>query len=142
MNFFCNGCCVEKDFAECRIWVAPDKGEIQRFCKDCKNGSATVHDVYFDGKPEENLADDPITGRPRVFSGRSEKAYYLKERGLREAGDRVHGAPVVIHQNQNRRVDTKVEVQKALRQVKEMGQDVRRQAYLKVMKEGQARAHR
>lgn len=141
MNFYCNGCEITKDFSECRIWIAPVKGSMQRFCKECKSGSATVYDVYFDGKPEVNLADDPITGKPRTFSGRAEKAYYLKQRGISEAGDRVHGAPIQAHQNQNIKVDRNGDVRKALRQVKEMGQDVRRQAYLKAIKEGEKARH-
>lgn len=99
-------------------------------------------DVYFDGKPEENLADDPATGRPRMFGSRGEKAAYLKSRGLMEAGDTVHGAPVEVHRNQERRIDTRHEVQMALKKVRDMGRDNRRQEYLRITKEGQNRAKR
>jgi len=81
------------------------------------------------------LADDPNTGKPRVFSSKGEKAAYLKERGLREAGDKVRGAPVMIHQNQNIRTDSKHEVKMALKRVKEMGIDRRRQEYYRIMKQ-------
>lgn len=92
--------------------------------------------MFFNGKPEEGLADNPLTGKPRVFSSKGEKAAYLRERGLVEAGDRHHGAPMQIHQNQNRKTDSRHEVMMALKKVREMGQDNRRQAYLKIVKEG------
>lgn len=94
--------------------------------------------MFWDGKPEENLADDPVTGKPRVFFSKAEKAAYLKERGLREAGDRLHGAPAELWRNQNQipKTDTRHEVKMALKKVQEMGRDRRRQEYLRIQKEG------
>jgi len=133
--FFCNGCNRDTHWDNLKRVVASDK-KIQRFCKMCCNPKSYVPDVYWDGKPEENLADDPRTGKPRIFSSKGEKSAYLKSRGIAEAGDRIHGAPIEIHKNQERNVDSRHEIKMALKQVKEMGQDVRRQAYLKVLKEG------
>lgn len=134
MIFFCNGCATEQDFKECRLWVCVDKEPIKRYCRNCKSGTPLVADVYWDGKPEINLADDPVTGKPRVFASKGQKAAYLKERGLMEAGDRLHGAPVEMARL-SRKTDSRHEVKMAIKQVKEMGQDVRRQAYLKILKE-------
>lgn len=141
MIFFCNGCEQEKDFKDCRLWICPEKSPMLRFCKICRTVRASVPDVYWDGKPEENLADDPRTGKPRVFHSKGQKDAYLKGRGLMEAGDRFHGAPVQLAQNQLRKaVDSKHEVQMALKKVKEMGKDRRRQEYLRIINEGKKRA--
>lgn len=137
MTFLCNGC--EKE-----IFYGPDYGimiitihdEIFRYCRSCRTPKANVPDVYWDGKPEINLADDPNTGKPRIFSSKAEKAEYLKEHGLIEAGDRKHGAPLSMIQEQNQKFDSREEVRKALQKVKSMGRDVRRQEYLKLTKEG------
>lgn len=110
-------------------------GGIQ-VCDNCGlAGSSHVYDVYWDGRPEETLADDPRTGNPRVFASRGEKAAYLRERGLMEAGDKVHGAPV-SSLSVPRRTNSRDEVKMALKQVKEMGIDRRRQEYLRITKEG------
>jgi hypothetical protein len=91
--------------------------------------------VYWDGKPEENLADGP-DGKPMVFLSRGQKAAYLKAKGLQEAGDRYHGAPISFHRNQERKVvDSRHEVRMALKKVQGMGRDNRRQQYLKILKE-------
>lgn len=134
MIFFCNGCQKEKDFKECKFWLCIDKEPIKRFCRHCKSGTVEFADVYWDGKPEINLADDPLTGQPRVFLSKGQKASYLKERGLREAGDRIHGAPIEMTKVE-RKYDSRHDVKMAIKQVKEMGKDVRRQAYLKILKE-------
>lgn len=138
MTFLCCLCEEEKDFdTEFSILVIESWGKgIKRFCKECRRPKAGVPDVFFDGRPEEGLADDPNTGKPRVFFSKGEKAAYLKERGLMEAGDRYHGSPVEIHKNQNQKTDTRHEVKMALKKVKEMGRDVRRQEYLRICKEG------
>jgi len=127
----CSGCGNNKDIV---FWVTDGKEE-RRYCRGCRSPKNYVPDVFWDGKPEVNLADDPNTGKPRVFSSKGEKAAYLKERGLREAGDKVRGAPVMIHQNQNIRTDSKHEVKMALKRVKEMGIDRRRQEYYRIMKQ-------
>ena len=95
-------------------------------------------DVFFDGKPEHGLPDDPVTGKPRVFGSKQEKARYLQEAGLREAGDRRGGSyltPRAIENSDFERPQNHDSAMRAIKQVKEMGQDVRRQAYLKIIKE-------
>ena len=138
MNFFCNGCEQDRDFdTDYGILIITLRDGIKRFCRSCRKPTAAAPDVFWDGKPEENLADDPNTGKARVFSSKSEKAAYLKERGIMEAGDRVHGAPVMIHQNQNRKTDSRPQVQEAIRRAMQMSPDRRRQEFLKIRKEGQ-----
>ncbi len=138
MKFFCNCCETEKDFAEYSILVIEKWGHgIKRFCRSCRSPQAGVADVFWDGKPEENLANDPLTDKPRVFFSKGEKAAYLKSRGIMEAGDRVHGAPVQVHQNQNKKVDSKPMVQAALREVMKMSPSRRHQEYLKIVKQGE-----
>lgn len=140
MMFFCSGCQKDRDFeTEFAILIIQKWGDgIIRFCRECRSPRSAVPDVYWDGKPEGNLADDPVTGQPRVFLSRGQKAAYLKERGLMEAGDRVHGAPVMFHKEQVApRKDTRHEVRMALKRVREMGRDVRRQQYLRIVREGQ-----
>ena len=139
MTFECFECLGQKDFdTEYAILVIEKNKVLKRFCKSCRNPRTYIPDVYFDGKPEENLANDPNTGAPRVFSSPRQKASYLKERGLMEAGDKFHGAPVTFSQNQNRPVvNSKEEVFKAIKKVREMGRDARRREYLKIIKEGQ-----
>jgi len=117
-----------------RIRFYFDDNEIIQICNYCADfGSSSVYDVYWDGKPEINLADDEKTGNPRVFSSKKEKYFYLKEKGLVEAGDRVHGAPV-SHSKEVANLDSRHEVKKVLKFLKEMGIDQRRQEYLKVIK--------
>lgn len=99
--------------------------------------------MFWDGKPELNLSQDPHTGKERTFFSKAQKASYLKERGIAEAGDRVHGAPVEVSRNQAiNKVDSRHEVQLALRKVKQMGRDQRHQAYLKLMKDNEKRQQR
>lgn len=136
---FCNGC--ERQKEDIVLWIAQEKQtSLLRYCRECRSPKSSVPDVYWDGKPEHNLADDPNTGQPRVFFSKGEKAAYLKSRGIMEAGDRHHGAPVQMYQNQNRKIDSRNEVQMALRKVKEMGADRRRQEYMRVVKEARSRA--
>lgn len=139
--FHCNGCEEDKDYAYFCLLIIEKWGHgIKRFCKECRTPSPQMPDVFFDGKPEENLADDPHTGKPRVFFSRGQKAEYLKSRGLMEAGDRVHGAPLTFHDKKPARVDAKHEVQMALKKVRDMGSDRRRQEYLRIIKEGRNEA--
>lgn len=106
-------------------------------CDQCSDmRGASVPDVYWDGKEEHGLADDPVTGKPRVFGSKAEKAAYLKERGLSEAGDRVHGSFVTAAQReQAAKANERESVLRALQKVRQMGADVRRQAYLKIVSE-------
>lgn len=136
MRFICNGCDKEQtNFA--RGVISAKGAEYMRFCSSCIKPRVGVPDVYWDGKPEENLADDPATGKPRVFASPGEKASYLKSRGIMEAGDRVHGAPPETWKNGTQRTNSRHEVQMALKKVREMGRDNRRQEFLKITKENQ-----
>lgn len=119
-----------------------EDGSYAEWCGGCSGGSfAALPDVYWDGKPEENLADGP-DGKPITFISRGQKAKYLAERGICEAGDRFHGAPYTSVRKEDassRRSRMAHEVAEARRKVESMGRDARRQAILKVIKE--ARAH-
>lgn len=112
--------------------------EPYEYCEKCGDvGHVVLHDVFWDGKPEENLADGP-DGKPIVFISRGQKARYLKERGICEAGDRFHGAPVSTVGGRDKAADRRkwhTQVIEARKKVESMGRDVRRQALLKVIKE-------
>jgi len=137
MTFHCDTCNQARDFdKDYSLYIINRRNEVSRVCRSCRGrSSVSFPDVYFDGKPEENLADDPHTGKPRVFSSRGEKAAYLRERGIMEAGDLIHGAPYSTSGNPGK-VDSRHEVRMALKKVKEMGKDVRRQEYLRITKGG------
>lgn len=143
LTFLCDGCETQKNFAKDFVFMTTTKegkGPNLRFCRTCRTVRVSFPDVYFDGKPEENLADDPVTGRPRIFASKGEKAAYLRSKGIMEAGDNYHGAPTELYKNQLRKaVDGRHEVQMALKKVKEMGKDQRHQEYLRIVKEGEKR---
>ena len=131
----CNGCGNAQAYRS-TIWSEKnEQGEIVTLecCDRCgQTGSAFVPDVYWDGKPEINLADDPVTGQPRTFASKGEKARYLQERGLCEAGDKFHGAPftgVTTKTNNNREI-----VRNAIKWAKGLGIDQRRQELLKIQR--------
>lgn len=131
----CDGCGNEKAYRTFTRWDKYLKEKIET-CDRCGDAPAvTVPDVYWDGKPEHGLADDPVTGKPRVFASRAEKAAYLKERGLVEAGDRTGGAfrTPGMAEGVDRR-DPEI-ARRALAKVAQMGQDVRRQEYYRILKE-------
>lgn len=122
---------------EARRYFAKFGKEPYSCCEKCGYApSNAVPDVFWDGKPEENLADDPHTGKPRIFSSKVEKAAYLRSKGLMEAGDRVHGAPIMFHENQNRKSDTKNEVIETIRKLKQMSPEYRHNEYLKIINKG------
>ena len=104
------------------------------YCDRCGEvPKVAVPDVYWDGKPEHGLADDPKTGRPRVFGSKSEKAAYLRSRGLAEAGDKVHGSSVSATAQQS--AERGMSPQQALQIVRGMGADRRRQEINRILKE-------
>lgn len=131
----CSGCGNQKAFRSV-IWHSKEedgsflKHETCDICGD--PGSAELHDVYWDGKPEINLADDPGTGKPRIFGSKNEKARYLRERGIVEAGDRHHGA-FVSGLGQSAPRDEHA-ARKAIAQVKAMHPAQRREAILRIIK--------
>lgn len=137
MTFNCDSCGQERDFyLDYGISIVnSEKHTFIRICRLCRRPKGAVPDVYWDGKPEINLADDPLTGRPRTFSSKGEKSAYLRDRGLQEAGDSYHGAPV-SSLNTRAKPDGRALAMEALRKVKQMGRDNRRQEYLRIIKEG------
>ena len=117
--------------------VSGDGWERCDACSDMRG--AGVPDVYWDGTPEHGLPDDPQTGQPRIFSSKGEKARFLRENNLVEAGDKVHGSfPTVLGETLERG-DAREQAQAALHFVSQMGKDRRRQEYLRIVKEAQAR---
>lgn len=95
--------------------------------------SVGVADVFWNGGEEHGLADDPATGRPRVFGSKGEKAAYLRSRNLSEAGDKFHGAPPSVTSAESRQ--SGLDAQQAIRLVRSMGADVRRREFNRIMKE-------
>jgi hypothetical protein len=136
VNFHCDGCQTNRDQADLKRCVIDQDKNFLRYCRFCISGTAKVVDVYWDGKEEHGLADGP-DGKPRVFSSRGEKAAYLKERGLMEAGDRIRGSYPTLEEP--KRTDGKAAVKEALRKVAEMSPDYRRQEYLRLKHEAQQR---
>lgn len=61
-------------------------------CTECSTlNGMVINDVYFD-KPGDHHGLYDKMGKPVFVGSKAEKAHELKKRGLREAGDRVHGA--------------------------------------------------
>lgn len=106
-------------------------------CDQCGASGVYVPDVFWDGKPEENLADGP-DGKPITFLSKGQKARYLQERGISEAGDSFHGAPFTTLVSRDRTQEKRRfsgQVVEARKKVESMGKDVRRQAMLKITQE-------
>lgn len=103
----CNGC-GNDSASRVRVgfWETEDKNREQyEYCNRCGEvGSANLPDVFFDGKPCQNLCG--ADGRPMEFTSKGHKAKYLKEHNLSEAGDKIHGAPIDytkrLHKQQSR----------------------------------------
>lgn len=115
-----------------RIRMYQDGAE---FCDRCGDaGRAALPDVYWDGTAEHGLADDPRTGQPRVFASKGEKARYLRERGLVEGGDKIHGA-TPFSTGSGPRENPRDVAMKALHHVKQMGRDQKRKEILRILKE-------
>lgn len=81
------------------------------------------------------MADDPKTGKPIVFGSKAEKAAYLKAHGLKEAGDRIGGAPATVLGHSVPRDNPREAAMKALAEVGKMGKAYRRQEFLRIQKE-------
>lgn len=129
MEFKCHLCGETKDFfTDWKMTVVQSgkNAKTFRYCKSCRSGTIEAPDVYWDGKEEHGLADDPVTGKPRVFLSRGQKAAYLKERGLSEAGDRYHGAPATMETTKKDSRQSRELVRSALREVKTYGREYRR----------------
>lgn len=66
-------------------------------CSECSNDKTPQlsPDVYFDASKGANQTDPNLCDRykgPIPFSSKREKAAIMKQMGLREAGDKEHGA--------------------------------------------------
>jgi hypothetical protein len=118
----CNGCGNDKAWKT----VSGDGWEYCNRCGDFKVDA--VPDVFWNGSPEHGLADDERTGRPRVFSSKREKAEYLKSKGLVEGWAK---------QRFSRESDARVCVEKALQNVKNMGQDYRRSEFNRIRRQSE-----
>ena len=121
-------------------FVRNERGEREyyEYCNVCGDaGPVYVPDVFWDGKPEENLADGP-DGKPITFLSRGQKAQYLRDRGICEAGDQYHGAAFTgLTTKEKKNPFSKEAVAEARRQVENMGRDVRRQKVLEIIKRAQ-----
>lgn len=72
--------CDHKGSVNSRSWV--EEGEIVTICDQCGlNGSANLADCYWPGHAYKSTSLDV------EFTSRGQKAKYLKEHGLSEAGD-------------------------------------------------------
>ena len=126
----CGGCGNENAF---RFF----KSRNFECCDRCSNLNAFgTPDVYWDGKEEHGLPDDPKTGKPMVFGSKFEKARYLKEHNLVESGDRIRGGHATIFRDTPKQDDSMEAVNKALAFVKQMGSDRRREEFRKILKSG------
>lgn len=109
--------------------------EYYEYCNVCGDaGPVYVPDVFWNGKPEENLADGD-DGKPRVFLSKGQKAMYLREKGIREAGDKFHGAPntVIVSDDKGaRKLRNKEEVIAARRKVESMSRDYRHNEFMRL----------
>lgn len=104
-------------------------------CNEC-GGASQAHyaDVFWNGKPVENLCD-PVSGKPLEFISRGHKAKYMKERGITEAGDRVHGAPYSSLETSQTtsREKSREQVREAIQKVRQMSASQRRDAIQKIV---------
>ena len=111
-------------------------------CDQCgETGSNLEPDVYVrPGVPEENLPDDPRTGKPPVFYSKREMSNFLREHRLVQVRDREHGGvsmPGSIdakRQAVDRNSASWHKQRMTVKMIREMGIDVRRQAALKAAK--------
>lgn len=96
--FNCGACGQERedgDFSVAKI--ANDK--FVKFCKSCSSGSGGTPDVWYgygSGEhTEENIAypkGHPLSGQPIPFHDKRSKLAAMRQAGVRECGDRVHGS--------------------------------------------------
>ena len=136
----CGGCGNAEARKTQSGFVKSETGEniYSESCEKCGfTGNVWLPDVYFDGKPEENLADGQ-DGKPRVFASKRDKAIYLKQNGIIEAGDTLRGAPISSMDTVVRKDPfSKERIAESRAQVKKMGVDVRRQEVLRIIKESE-----
>lgn len=87
----CSGCNREDAW---NVRTIVDKGEFVSSCNFCggyRPAGLEYSDVYFPGPHScQNITDD--NGKPVFFETRSQKAQYMREKGIQEAGDRIRGS--------------------------------------------------
>lgn len=135
MPFTCGGCGNPRAYRTV-------SGNGWEFCDKCGDPRSNLEpDVYVQpGVPEENLPDDPRTGKAPVFHSKREMADFLKERRLVQVRDKEHGGVSVPQSftTNKRGVDRNSaswhKQRMTVKMIREMGIDVRRQAYLKAVK--------
>ena len=115
-------------------------------CNKCDTSLSTCGnlepDVYCKvGEPEDNLPDDPRTGKQPVFNSKREMADFLKARKLVQVRDRERGGvsiPPSFTGNKSGGMDRTSkswhQSRMQIKHLRDMGIDRRRQAYLKAVK--------
>ena len=96
MNKEACGTCASVSYYYWRVKIDKD-GNRAQYCSSCFDGTvpSLSPDVYFDKSKGANQTDPNLVDRykgPIPFSSKREKAAILKRLGLREAGDKDHGA--------------------------------------------------
>jgi hypothetical protein len=94
----CQGCkrVIDEETVKLRRIVTNDYGKFEKFCTDCVMGTVkNLPDVWYGygsgTHTEENIAD-PATGKPIPFSSKQGKWEAMQKAGVRECGDKIHGA--------------------------------------------------
>ena len=132
----CEGCGNEHAYrTQSGFYKNEDGNRVPYECCDrCGDtNSGALPDVFWDGSPEYGLANDPRTGQPRTFSSKMEKARYLKERNLIEAGGGWHGSKTALPTESQ--VARGMSVAEAKAQAMQMGKTKRREIIWKMLKE-------
>lgn len=91
--------CGSTDSSLFRFWRVDVHNNMTVFCRDCHSGTGAVPDVWYgygSGEHcEENIAyprGHEKEGQPIPFHSKQSKAAAMRLAGVREAGDRIHGA--------------------------------------------------
>lgn len=87
----CRRCLNEQAYAVRTVY---SDGRMEDTCDKCgfSGGGMGMHDIYFkEPYLDENLGSQEFPGAKQINS-KAEKKYWLDKCGLREAGDRHHGA--------------------------------------------------
>lgn len=87
----CRGCGRTDAWAVRTIVDGNELIDTCNFCSGVGSGGTAASDVYFP-RPHacQNITDE--AGKPIFFESKSHKAQVMREKGLSEVGDRVHGA--------------------------------------------------
>lgn len=122
----CDACGTNK--ARVQMLVAPGEW-VCDLCSDVP--APTIPDVYWgNGRIIENLVDE--RGQPIRFMSKGHKAAVLKEKGLSEIGDKIHGSPWVTGHAPTQH-NAREEIRKAVAQVRNMTPGERRNRMHKII---------